>query len=182
MKEGLRNMTGWNSSKEQSIINEVKEYLDYLETPNENFNGMAVCPFLKKERLEHKLMIKVWYPDKTPFLDVIDEFQKSDFNSALLICMDGEGVKWKDVKRKRFQRLTQMLLKKSKHKNLKTLCFSPFEKITAAGEETRKRAPYFLINIADKNELGNAHTKLLKTKYYDNFTEKELKGLKITSK
>ena len=31
MKEGLRNMTGWNSNKEQSIINEVKEYLNFLE-------------------------------------------------------------------------------------------------------------------------------------------------------
>ena len=167
---------------DKKIIDKVKDYLDFLESPNDNFNGMAVCPFLKKERLEHKLMIKVWYPDKTPFLDVIDEFQKSDFNSALLICMDGEGVKWKDVKRKRFQRLIQMLLKKSKHKSLKTLCFSPFEKITAAGVETRKRAPYFLINIADKNELGNAHTKLLKTKYYDNMNKRYLKYLHMEEK
>ena len=167
---------------DKKIIDKVKDYLDFLESPNDNFNGMAVCPFLKKERLEHKLMLKVWYPDKTPFLHAVDEFQKSDFNSALFICMDGDGVKWKDVKRKRFQRLTQMLLKKSKHKNLKTLCFSPFENITAAGVETRKKAPYFLINIANRSELDNAHTKLLKTKYYDNFTEKELGGLKITSK
>ena len=33
---------------DEKILTEVTKYLDYLETPNENFGGMAVCPFLKK--------------------------------------------------------------------------------------------------------------------------------------
>ena len=45
--------------EDKKIINEVIEYLDYLETPSENFGGMAVCPFLRKERVTKNLMIEI---------------------------------------------------------------------------------------------------------------------------
>ena len=66
--------------------------------------------------------------------------------------------------------------------DIKALCFSPFEHHTAAGEETRKGSPYFLINIASRDDLNKAHTKLLKTSYFDNFTEEEVKTLKVYPK
>ena len=62
---------------DEKIINEVIEYLDYLETPNENFSGMAVCPFLKKERVTEGLMLKVWRPNEESFFNVLDEFVES---------------------------------------------------------------------------------------------------------
>ena len=67
-------------------------------------------------------------------------------------------------------------MKKTKHK---ALCFSPFEEHTAAGEETRKKSPYFLINIATRDALNQAHRKLLNTKYFENFSEDELRTLKV---
>ena len=66
-----------------------------------------------------------------------------------------------------------------KKTDYKALCFSPFEEHTAAGEETRKKSPYFLINIASRVALNEAHKKLLDTKYFKNFTKKELKTLKV---
>jgi len=73
---------------DDEILNEVIEYLDYLETPNENFGGMAVCPFLKKERVTEGLMLRVWRPNEESFFNVLDEFVESDKSSAVLVCMD----------------------------------------------------------------------------------------------
>ena len=68
------------------------------------------------------------------------------------------------------------------YKKHKALCFSPWEDWSIAGEETRKKAPYFLINLADTDALNEAHRSLWKTKYFDNFSEQELKNLKVYPK
>jgi hypothetical protein len=39
-----------------------------------------------------------------------------------------------------------------------------------------------LINIAGRDDLSIAHSKLLKTSYFDNFTEEEVKTLKVYPK
>ena len=65
-----------------------------------------------------------------------------------------------------------------KVRNTKRYCFHLSKKDTA-GEPTRKKSPYFLINVATREELHLSHTKLLDTKYFDNFSEKELKKLKV---
>ena len=60
--------------EDTKIINEVIEYLDYLETPSENFGGMAVCPFLRKERVTKNLMIEIWRPNENSFFEILDKF------------------------------------------------------------------------------------------------------------
>ena len=146
-------------------IKKIEEWIvNYLEKPNENFGGMPVCPFVKKERILEKL----------------DKSEK--YTSALLVCKDTEDIKWEEVDRKKFQKTIQLLMKEKGYDNLKALCFSPFEEHTAAGEETRKGSPYFLINIAESKELNEAHRALWKTNYFDNFTEKEIKELKVYPK
>ena len=70
---------------DEKILTEVTKYLDYLETPNENFGGMAVCPFLKKERVTEGLMLKIWRPNEKSFFELLDEFVESDKSSALLV-------------------------------------------------------------------------------------------------
>tara|TARA_B100001778_G_C18531155_1_gene603663 strand:+ start:657 stop:1184 length:528 start_codon:yes stop_codon:yes gene_type:complete len=164
---------------EQQIRDEIKYFFDYLQTPHEAFGGMPVCPFLKSELETNKLMVEIWKPDKLSFNEVWKKFYDSDFDSAIIICLDTEGITWSDVDRKSFQKSIQKFLKKTKHK---ALCFSPFEEHTAAGEETRKKSPYFLINIATRDALNQAHKKLLNTKYFENFSESELKTLKVKGK
>ena len=93
--------------------------------------------------------------------------------------MNTEGIDWSQVDRVKYQSSIQNVLKESEYK---ALCFSPFEEHTAAGEETRKKSPYFLINIAKTSVLNEAHRKLLKTKYFDNFNDKEVKILKVYPK
>ena len=164
------------------ILEEVNKYIDYLEKPSENFGGMPVCPFVKKERLTEKLMLEVWYPDKTSFVDILNRLKESDYSSALVICMNIEGIDWEDIERKKYQKTIQVLMEDKGYKDLKALCFSPFEDWTVAGEKTREKSPYFLINLAETDALDEAHRSLWKTKYFDNFSEQELKNLKVYPK
>ena len=50
------------------------------------------------------------------------------------------------------------------------------------GEETRKKSPYFLINVITRKELDKTHKSLIKTKYFDKFNDKEIKKLKVYPK
>ena len=163
----------------KKILTEIREYFDYLQTPNESFGGMAVCPFLKAEISNNKLMVEIWKPEEQSFSNLFENFLNSEYDSAILICMNTEGIDWSQVDRVKYQKSIQTMLKESEYK---ALCFSPFEEHTAAGEETRKKSPYFLINIAKTSVLNEAHKKLLKTKYFDNFNDKEIKTLKVYPK
>jgi len=163
----------------KEILTEIREYFDYLQTPNESFGGMAVCPFLKAEISNNKLMVEIWRPEEQSFSNLFENFLDSEYESAILICMNAEGIDWSQVNRVKYQKQIQTMLKESEYK---ALCFSPFEEHTAAGEETRKKSPYFLINIAKTSVLNEAHKKLLKTRYFDNFNDKEIKTLKVYPK
>ena len=163
----------------KEILTEIREYFDYLQTPNESFGGMAVCPFLKAEISNNKLMVEIWKPEEQSFSNLFENFLDSEYESAILICMNTEGIDWSQVDRVKYQKSIQTMLRESEYK---ALCFSPFEEHTAAGEETRKKSPYFLINIAKTSVLNEAHKKLLKTKYFDNFNDKEIKTLKVYPK
>ena len=167
---------------DEKIINEVVEYLDYLETPSENFGGMAVCPFLKKERVTEGLMLRVWRPNEESFFNVLDEFVESDKSSAVVVCMDTDGIMWEEIGRNKYQKAMQIAMEEKGYKQQKALCFSPWEEWSIAGEETRKKAAYFLINLADTDALNEEHRSLWKTKYFDNFSEQELKNLKVYPK
>ena len=53
---------------------------------------------------------------------------------------------------------------------------------TIDGFNPRSKAPYFLINIAHRKALNNAHKSLRKTKYYDNLNKEYREFLKINEK
>ena len=168
-------------SKKQ-ILKEVNEYIDYLEKPSENFGGMPVCPFVKSERKNNKLMIEVWKPNKKPFLELLEKFKKSEYSSALFVCEITDGLNWKDVDRAKFQKAIQILMKEKGFKGLKAICLSPFEEWKIAEEDTREKAPYFLINIGSDTQFDETHRTLWKTDYFMNFSEEELDKMKVYPK
>jgi len=96
--------------------------------------------------------------------------------------MDSGGIMWEEISRKKYQKAIQLAMENKGYKKHKALCFSPFEDWTAAGEETRKKSPYFLINLAETDALNEAHRSLWKTKYFDNFSKSEIKTLKVYPK
>ena len=168
----------FNKTDEQVIL-ETEQYFDYLEKPNDAFSGMPVCPFLKPERLSDRLFVKVWRPTKVSLDSLFQEFFESKYHSALFICTDSKNLKWKDVTRKKYQNTLQDFLQ---YTDYKALCFSPYEEWSAGGEETRKKSPYFLINVATRKELDKAHKGLIKTKYFNKFNDEEIKKLKVYPK
>ena len=158
------------------ILDEANEYFTYLQKPNDAFSNMPVCPFLKAEMEKDNLYVDIWKPDKRSFYELFNEFTESKKDSALFVCMDTEDIKWKDVERTKYQKFLQKAIKDT---GLKALCLSPYEDFTAAGEGTRKKAPYFLINVAGRKHFSKSHKKLIDTKYFDNFSEEEKKKLKV---
>lgn len=137
---------------------------------------MPVCPFLKAELEKDTLHVDIWRADEKSFYELFHQFGESKKSSALFICMDTDEIKWKDVERSKYQKFLQKSIKDT---GLKALCLSPYEDFTAAGEATRKKAPYFLINVATKEHFGKSHKKLMDTKYFDKFSDEEKKKLKV---
>tara|TARA_Y100001963_G_C6769801_1_gene444254 strand:+ start:1145 stop:1660 length:516 start_codon:yes stop_codon:yes gene_type:complete len=167
----------------QQIIDKVSQYIHWLSIPKKEFNNIAVCPFIQRELEHNQLYWDIWYPDLKSLMSLIEQFIQSDKNSALFICQDTHDINWEQVDRKTIQKQINNMLRSNPNTNyLKSIVISPWENFAIAGVETRKKAPYFMINLTPTEQLGKAHKDLQKTKYYDNFTDKDRKLMKVKPK
>ena len=163
-----------------TIINKVSEYLHWLTIPKKEFGNMPVCPFLDKELRDNQLYLDIWYPHECSFMDIMESFLLSNKNSALIICPNTHTINYAEVSRRDIQsKITQLLRDNPATEYLKSMIFSPYEPFEVAGISTRSGAPYFLINVAPTKQLGKSHKDLLKTSYFDNFTDEERKRLNV---
>jgi len=162
------------------IISKVSEYLHWLTIPKQEFGNMPVCPFLDKELRDNQLYLDIWYPHECSFMDLMESFLLSNKNSALIICPNTHTIDYSQVSRRDIQsKITQLLRQNPSTDYLKSMIFSPYEPFEVAGVSTRSGAPYFLINVAPTKQLGKSHKDLLKTSYFDNFTDEERKRLNV---
>ena len=169
-------------SKDQ-IINRVSEYLHWLTIPKKEFGNMPICPFLDKELNTNQLHLDIWYPQHNTFMDLMESFLLSSKNSCLIVCPNTHTIDYSEVSRKSIQtKITDLLRKNPQTDYLKSLVISPYEPFELAGVETRSGAPYFLIDVGPTKQFGKAHKDLVKTKYFDNFTEEDLKKMKVPKK
>ena len=163
-----------------TIIDKVAQYLHWLTIPKKEFNDMPICPYLDKEMRQDNLYIDIWYPDQSSFMDIMESFLLSGKNSALVVCPNTHTIDYSEVSRKTIQsQITDLLRKNPQTDYLKSMIFSPYEDFEVAGVKTRSGAPYFLINVAPTKQLGKSHKDLMKTKYFDNFSEPERKKLNV---
>ena len=70
-----------------------------METPNENFGGRPVCPFLASDRKNGKLKIEIYNPKVKTIWEHILIFDREEYNTALFLHIDDsiQGVprsKW----------------------------------------------------------------------------------------
>jgi len=86
------------------------------------------------------------------------------------------------IKRKPYQKFLNEQLRENDMGDIKILCFSPFEDFKISGIDTRKMAPCMLYNLATREDLNKAGSKLLKTKWYDNLLTEDFKKLNIKKK
>ena len=169
-----------NKEPRNEIIDKVAQYLHWLTIPKTEFGNMPVCPFLDKEMRDDNLYIDIWYPHDNSFMDIMESFLLSSKNSALVVCPNTHTIDYSEVSRKDIQRQITDLLRKNPHTEyLKCMIFSPYEDFEVAGVKTRSGAPYFLINVAPTKQLGKSHKDLIKTKYFQNFTDKEKNKLNV---
>ena len=163
------------------ILDKAYEYLAWLTQPHESFSNMAVCPFVEPEIKREALYIDIWYPSQKSFMKCMEDFYMADKNSALFVCPNTSDINWEQVERSKIQaQITSLLKNTPMFSDYKSLCFSPWEDFTAGGGiYTRKKAPYFMINVASRQHLSQSHKQLQKSSYFANFTDDELGRLKV---
>jgi len=163
-----------------TIIDKVAQYLHWLTIPKQEFNNMPICPYLDTEMRNDMLYLDIWYPMDNSFMDLMESFLLSSKNSALIICPNTHTIDYSEVSRTTIQsQITDLLRKNPNTDYLKCMIFSPYEDFEVAGVKTRSGAPYFLINVAPTKQLGKSHKDLMKTKYFQNFTDDEKKRLNV---
>ena len=165
-------------NKKQKVIDYIN---DVLRPPSKEFGGMPVCPFAGPELDNGKLMIDIINEEQS--LDfLLDKYKNSKYNSALLILElpDGESLTAEETDQ--FEIFVDKTIKNKGYKDIKTICFNPHDSVSINGFNPRGKAPYFLINIAGREELHKAHKSLTKTSYYDNMDVKYKSFLKIGGK
>ena len=105
--------------------------MDWLETPNDDFGGFPVCPFLAPERKTNKLLIEFYNPEEGSIFESIKKFEKE---------MEAAGLTTEDI---------------SRLKNLSPEDLLLIEYGTAKGKENlklSKPAIEFLNNYYDKQQ------------------------------
>ena len=164
------------------IVEDVKDYINnVIRPPRKEFGGMRTCTYAGPELDSGRLMIDVVVPDKVPLPDLITKFLKSDNNSALFAQLTDQEFSPHDTGM--YERFINVLLKRMGAKEYKCICFNPNDKVTEVdGFNARSQAPYFLINIARRDELSKAHKTLRKTQYYDRLNEAYIDFLDIKPK
>ena len=164
--------------KKQKVVDYINEV---IRPPREEFGGMPVCPFAGPELDNGRLMIDIINENQS--LDfLLDKYKNSKYNSALFILELPEGESLTAEETDQFEKFVNKTIRYKGYKDIKTICFNPNDPVSINGFNPRGKAPYFLINIAGREDLHKAHKSLTKTNYYDNMDVKYKSFLKIGGK
>ena len=158
----------------------IIKYIDFLRVPRKEYGGLPTCPFAGPELDKNKLMIDVFDPSKSSIVEMIDRLEKSEYESALFAQITDEPISTEETYQ--YQNFINKLIRQSGYDNLKCICFNPNDAVEINGFNARSHAPYFLINIANKDVLAQAHKKLLGTRYFDQMNKEYLDYLHIKEK
>tara|TARA_Y100000361_G_scaffold4726_1_gene4093 strand:- start:42 stop:521 length:480 start_codon:yes stop_codon:yes gene_type:complete len=146
----------------EKLLKQLEEWMDWLETPNEDFGGYPVCPFLAPERKQNKLLID-FYESGESIFDKIKQFDIDDrYTTALYIHLNYAG----NYLVKEYQKFINAGLKEMGLGHLKSVCFNPHEAVTRNGVRTRSGAPIFLTSISTVESLTHAHDKIKNSNYW----------------
>ena len=146
-------------------LKQLEKWMDWLETPNDDFGGFPVCPFLAPERRQGKLLIDFYDFTENSLFSQIEEFDKDDnYTTALYLHVNGE---WRKQKTKEYEAWITSELDMIGLGHLKAICFSPWERVKRNGVRTRIKAPCFITSITTHKSLDDAWKKIVGTKYWN---------------
>tara|TARA_R100000005_G_scaffold48307_1_gene23119 strand:+ start:221 stop:652 length:432 start_codon:yes stop_codon:yes gene_type:complete len=141
---------------------------------------MPICPFIQGDLHTDNIQFIIYNSsmDKS-LIDMVKEWKNSRYKTGLILHI---GDDLETIKRKPYQKFLNEQLRENDMGDIKILCFSPFEDFKISGIDTRKMAPCMLYNLATREDLNKAGSKLLKTKWYDNLLTEDFKKLNIKKK
>lgn len=161
----------------QKLIQAVNNYLvEVIEKPRPEYEGMAVCPFVKKERINDNLMIDVFDNNSESFLEKFQEFVDSKYTDAVFAQQIGDSLSTQNSKT--YQDFLNKIIKKD-FSDYKIIVVNPNDKFNVKGFNARSLAPCFLILITNKKKLSKAHKQMMDSKYFTNFNDEYLNYLHV---
>lgn len=153
----------------------IKQYIYSLGEKREQFGGMSACPFAVPELESGRLFI-ARIDDDNSFHDLLAFFVSSTYESAIFAVQGAENLTEQETVK--YQSFIDAVLVTSGNTDLKAICLNPNDKSSETdGYNPRAGAPSLLINLGSKKLFNVAHTKLLKTGYYDKLSAEYRKFL-----
>lgn len=161
----------------EEVVKAINYYLaEVLEKPRKEYEGLPACPFVKKVRVNEKLMIDVFDHDNESFLDKIKAFKDSNYTDAVFAQhISGE---FGTGDSKDYQAFLNSLLKQH-YNNYKVIVVNPVDTLSVAGFNPRRLAPCLLIVVTNRKKLSKAHVQMMNSKYFKNFGDDYLKHLHV---
>ena len=151
------------------VIQQLHDYVvNVLEEKRGEFSGLAVCPFIKADRVRDELFLDVFDNKVDTLIDVLLRFVRSRKRSALIAQINTD-IASEDTKE--YQEFINLVIDSAEVGDVKALCFNPNDNLSIEGYNPRSRAPHFLINMAYSRDLSKAHRSLKQTNYYDKMPE-----------
>ena len=158
----------------------VKYMVEVLEVPRDEFSGFAVCPFAKAERTSNRLMVDVFDPGQDDFVEKVKSMEQQGYSSGIFaVFQDDIPVEISSEDTKKFQIFINKTMRLAGLKRYKNICFNPNDTASVDGFCPRSLAPYFLVNVAKREDLAKANKNLRKTSYYDKLNKEYKKFLSL---
>ena len=143
------------------IENNVLRYIeDVLEVPRGEYGGLSACPFAKKERKSNNIYMDIIGEDND-FLKCMDKFYESGKDNAIFV----NDVEMPSSDTKRYQHFLNKELLLNAFINHKALCINPKDDLEVDG--------------FNQKEINQAHSKIMKTSYFDKMSKKYKKYLGV---
>lgn len=164
---------------ETEIIAQMVEYMkEFLEKPHQAFQGLPICPFARKARVENRILYKVHNFSTAPddqVMELIREFcQEERYEVLLVLHPEAEALT-------PFQMQEFVVILNQKIIALGLIAFSghPGQEFNIQGICTRQE-PYLNFTVQFQQRLKDASDLLLKTTdYYQNWTAENLRDVGI---
>ena len=162
-------------TKEQIIENLKRYVVNVLEPSRPELFGFPACPFIKSERLKNNIMYDVL--DDRKFLDLVREFDSSDYTTAVFAQPLPEGESMSHDEANQYQIFINAVMKENGFGHYKNICISPEQTLHVEGFSPRAEAPYVLINIGNREDFERTHESIKNTKYFENFPDEYMNYL-----
>ncbi|MEO8892842.1 MAG: hypothetical protein ABI417_15215 [Coleofasciculaceae cyanobacterium] len=168
-----------SEESEAEIIERMVEYMkEFLEKPHQVFQGLPICPFARKARLDNQILYKVHRFATTPDLaemEMIQEFCQEQRYEVLLVMHPEKQA----LTQLQMQEFIEKLNAKIAPTGLVAFGGHPEQDFQIQGIHTRQE-PYLNFTVQFQQRLKDASDLLLRTtSYYQNWTAENLRDVGI---